>query len=164
MATEEQTASNSQTGLYGAPGINRFGQKLTISSRIVSKLSFYMAKEGNPTGTLYFRIRKVSDDSLVASKGMDISTLQDYSLGFVWIELTFDTSVFVNEAVRICAEYTGGDAPNSGAIRFQTTDVKASEFYSQYVSSWDDSNTDRDCAYIYTYTLSLFIPTVTIIG
>lgn len=125
MATEEQTSQNAEKVFSN--GLLRIGQKLTISNRIVSKLSFLLRKySGSPTGLIYFQILKSSDKELIASKSWgDASTLTGT---LAWCEATLDTAVTINEEVIILVYYP---TMSTVAVGIQNTDVKASENYIQ---------------------------------
>jgi len=155
--TEEQTAHNAVIALYSGSRI-RAGQRLTISNRIVTKLSFPIRKFGSPTGNVTFTIRKVSDDSVLASKVWgDASALPTT---VTWEEITFDSPININEEVRIQVEFSGGDSSNTVRYRYQDTDVKASELHTRYITSYTDRS-GNDGAYIYTYSLPVVPPTIT---
>ena len=158
MATESQLSQNSGAGLdwYSSVSGVGYGQKLTITDRTVTKLTFKLNKTGTPTGTLAFVIRKVSDNSIIATKtwgnAVDTSTsATDY-------EVTLGTPVYVNEQVRIAVESSaqgGNDTSNYVQVYYQFSDVKASEQFCGKGSSgvWQDGGTyaTSDCYYIYTY-------------
>lgn len=129
---------------------------MTISNREVTKLSFPLQKSGAPTGDVTFTIRKVSDDSIIASKVWgDASALSTGDL--VWREVTLDTPVVVNEEVRIQAEFSGGGGVNNVGVGRTTVaqdDVKAGEYHTLRHATLgivDDPNNDG--MYIYTYDL-----------
>lgn len=152
MATEEQTSHNAYTGLQQFYR-KRAGQRLTIPNREVTKLSFPLYKTGSPTGNVTFTIRKVSDDSIIASKVWGNASA--LSGDITWYEATLDSPVTVNEEVRILVEFASGDSDSSNYVcyRYQNTDVKASEQLTRYVSSYNDvADSGYDGAYIYTYT------------
>jgi len=153
MATEEQTAYDAAIGLYST-GPTRGGQRLTIPNRRVTKLSFPLCKVvGSPIGDVTFTIRKVSDDSLIASKVWgDASALPTYP-EVSWEEVAFDTPVTVNEEVKLLVEYDGGDIDNYIFYYISPSDVKANEHFIFYLGgSYDETYADYDGAYIYTYT------------
>lgn len=156
MATEEQVAGSTTINLYSGSRV-RFGQRLTISNRTVSKLGFWIWKSGGPTGDVTFVIRKVSDDSIILSKKWgDASSLTG---SYTYEEVEFDSPTLINEEVRILVEFYGGNSDDKIASIYSNTDVKASEYESQYISSWTDHAT-YDARYIYTYTI-IAAPTVT---
>ena len=98
MASEEQTLSNTSNSLSSF-FTHRMGQRLTISDRLVSTLSFYLAKIGSPTGDVTFTIRRVSDDLVLVSKVMgDASVLpDDVAPGPTWKVVNFDIPIVVDE-------------------------------------------------------------------
>ena len=151
-AVEQQTeyTENYGTITYG-PG--REGQRLTIPNRTITKLAFYICKRGAPTGTVTFTIRKVSDDSIIASKlwgnAADLPLLID-----TWEKVTFDTPVLVNEEVRILFETTAGDISNCVLSRRTATDVKAGEQYS-YKPSGGGAYVDYAGDFMYKYYYKL---------
>jgi len=145
MAVEEQLADNTAQSL-SVSNFQRAGQRLTISNRIVSKLAFNLKKSLSPSGNVTFTIRKVSNDSVIASKVWgDASSLPTTT---DWQEVTFDSPVLVNEEVRISCEYEGATLVS---IRIQGSDVKSNEVETYHnEGSWvDDAN--KDMAYKYTY-------------
>lgn len=146
--TEEQTANNGQQSLYTDIG-RRISQRLTIPNRTVTKLAFLIKKIGAPTGDITYEIRKVSDDSLIVSKVLgDASALQTTP---TWEEVTFDTPQLVNEEVRICIYYIGGDASNNVSCRAQWSDVKADEYLSYMPNTTWTDYTSYDFTYRYKY-------------
>ena len=149
MPVEEQLLYDAYQFLRAGQNI-RHGQHLTIPNRKVSKLVFVIARYGNPPGDVTFTIRKVSDDSIIASKVWGAaSTL---STDPEWKEVTFDTPVIVNEEVRILVEYNAGDPSNMLKHYFWNADVKAGEYVEVYYNTtWVDYPA-RDTAYQYTYT------------
>jgi hypothetical protein len=150
--TEEQTQYNSILGLNGAED-TRGGQRLTVSNRTITGLGFWLRKEGgSPTGNITFSIRKVSDDSVIVSKiwGNASAVPGDYT----YEEVTFDSPVAINEEVRLCCEFSGGDESNWIGVALQLTDVKSNEYACRWWSTWY-SFTGYDFAYIYTYKVGV---------
>ncbi len=149
--TEEQTQHDSDY-LLNAGGFSRVHQRLTIPNRKVTKLAVYLRKEGNPTDPLTFTIRRISDDSLIASKVW--GNAADLPTETTLEEVEFDDPPIINEEARIGAEYDYGDGSNGVRIRFQNEDVKENEFLNFYMLGvWYASET-RDLAYRYKYYLS----------
>lgn len=152
MAVEEQLENDADDPIYGTavPG-PRYGQKLTISERIVTNLSLLLRKYGSPSGDLYLGIYKVSDDSLIIEKLW--GTSKSVPETDTWIEVAFDNPVNINEEVRIVARVTFGNSTKHLKIRYKNSDVKANEMQTRWQSDfWNDIAT-RDTAYKYTYTL-----------
>ncbi len=151
-ATTEQT-TNSGDLVFGFTARRACGQRLTISDRLVTKLSFRLHKKGAPTGDVYFRIRKVSDNSVLSEQLWGQAEDLPAEGAPDWVEATFDTPVNVNEEVRILAEAsTGASSTNSIKMRYEPSDVKASEYLTYGVppGSWVNA-TAVDGAYKYTY-------------
>lgn len=148
-AVEEQTQNDMnleiRTGYF-----TRHSQRLTVPNREITKLTFLLHKKGAPSGNITYAIRRVSDDGIIASKVQgDAGSL---TVSDVWYEVTLDSPVTVNEEVRLSCEFTGGDAANCPVTRAKNSDVKADEYLCWYNGSWV-SQTGRDFAYKYTYTL-----------
>lgn len=159
MAEEEQTTGAAQQILYGPTDATRYGQRLTISNRSVTKLAFKAEiDQGSPTGDLTFTIRKVSNDAVLLTKvWADASTI----VSGAWMEVTFDSPATVNEEVRIQVEYAGGDISNRIAVYGTTPSVKASEYAGRYLSAAYNDQVTWDAVYRYTYSGVSTTPTVT---
>ena len=149
MAVEEQTEHDMNLEIRTGY-ITRHSQRMIIPNRQVTKLSFVLHKKGTGgTGDITFALRKVSDDSIIASKVWGDSG--DLTGDDAWYEVELDTPVTVNEEIRQSVEYTGADPDNCPVTRAKNSDVKADEYLSWYSGSWVDQ-TGRDLAYRYTYT------------
>ncbi|MBA7545125.1 hypothetical protein ES705_37488 [subsurface metagenome] len=148
--TEEQTVHHYALNLY-TTFKRRVGQRLTISNRKVTKLGFWLSRSGNPPGDVTFEIRRVSDDSLITSKvwgpAIDLLPVTNYE------ELEFPDPPIIDEEVRICVYYLGGDGSNFVRVRYENADVKADEYLTQMPNTtWVDI-TGFDCAYRYKFYL-----------
>lgn len=128
-----QDQVSSLYGLYA-----RLGQKIVVPNKTICQADFYLKKFGNPTGTLYCRIRKVSDDSIVetSSTTLDVSTLTD---SLAWYSFAFNS--LVNEEVRIHVEFTGGDSSNYVDVGYQHSDVIIG-CWTWYYNIWFDTSYD----------------------
>lgn len=104
----------------------RAAQRITLSGDTLQQVSFYLKKNQSPTGTVYARVRKVSDDSIIetSSTTLDISTL---STDPAWYDFPFTCAP--NEEVRICIEYDGGDSNNYLGYYLST---------SSHISGWQE--------------------------
>lgn len=160
MATEEQTTYT----FYGSLGsvgdaAREWGQRLTISNRIVSKLGFWLKKRGTPIGTLTFRILRVSDSSVICSKLW--GDMSDLPADTIYEEVEFDTPQFINEEVRIVAFAADEIAEANGAyIGYERDDVKADEYTTRRIVGLFLDAEGHDTAYKYTYEEAI-APTVT---
>lgn len=145
-ATETLLDSQTQgTGVYNlySSGYTRVAQRKTVNDE-VSALEFELYKVGSPSGNVYFRVRKISDDSVLAEKNWgDAANLQTSA---TWEKATFDSPVTINQEVRLCVEYSGGDSSNYVRARARLADVKSGEYLSEYSGSWTDQ-TSLDLKY-----------------
>ncbi len=146
--TEEQTDYDSDRTIY-AGMVEKHCQRLTISNRQVTKLSFPLKKIGAPSGDITLAIRKVSDDAVIVSKVWgDASTL---TTEYVWEEVTFDTPPTINEEVRITVEFNAGDIDNCPIAAWLDADVKEDENKGYfYEDAWGENYQD-EAAYRYKY-------------
>jgi len=147
MPVEEQLLTNSYDALYDSGGAQRAGQCLIIANRVVTKVGFWLKKEGDPIGDITYFIRKM-DDTILLSKSLgDASTL---TLLDVYYELTFLVPALINEQVRMTLDFYGGDVDNN--VRAQrNTDVKAGEFRCYAIGVAWSQDASRDFTYRYTY-------------
>ncbi len=157
MATEEQTQYNASNPT-GYLTNSRSGQKLPVSYRVISKLGFWLHKVLTPPGNVTFAIYKVSNGALFGSKLLGLAN--DLTTSPVYYEVVFDTPIAINEEVYIAVVDTETSGTDYIRVSAQGSgDVKPDEVFAAfYNGAWHDS-IGADCAYIYTYTIS--IPTVT---
>lgn len=148
MPTEEQTTYNNNYSVR-AGGYLKVVQKLLISNRIVSHLSFRLYKYGTPSGDVTFEIRRISPDEVIASKVW--GNITGMSTAPSWLEVELDSPVLINEIVRIGVSFPFGDVSNRLKIEYNDSDIKADEYLGVWNgSTWSDAPT-ADLAYIYTY-------------
>lgn len=126
-----QDADRSLYSLYP-----RVGQKINIPNKTICRVDFYLKKYGSPTGTLYARIRKVSDDSIIETSPttLDVATL---TTTFAWYSFAFNS--LVNEEVRICVEFTEGSSGNRVLVGLWSADVISGVRSYYYLATWYDS-------------------------
>ena len=148
MPTEEQNSVSAPLCNLRDASYIRAAQRLTISNRKVTKLSFYIKRTGTATGAITFTIRKVSDDAIINSIGW--GDAGDLPTDFAWQEKEFAVPETINELVRICVEFSGGSAGNEVQVSGETSDVKADEYFQWYTDAWATPAT-WDFGYIYTY-------------
>jgi len=157
MPVEEQTQYNQFWSSAEVEEL-RCGQRLPISSRVVSKLGFWLAKYDSPVADITFRVRKVSNDAILAEKLW--GSASGLTGDAVFYEVTLTTPVFVNEEARILAEFMGEGGANTIEVYRQGTDVKPGEFATYKVDGAYSDGTSQDIAYRYTYEVAE-APTVT---
>jgi len=123
-----QTQADRLDNLNAGSAVRR-GQKLSVNAK-VKKVTVKLGKIGAPTGTVYCRIRRTADDSIlqtspttldaatlpVLADGYDVASAKDYD---------FDFDVDVNEEVYVLIEFDGGNINNNVWIAVATSDVAA---------------------------------------
>jgi hypothetical protein len=133
-----ENTSQDWSGGLGLENYYRMAQRITLTGDTLQQVSWYVAKNNGPTGTMYARIRKVSDDSIIetSSKTVDVGTMQSSAH---WEDFPFTCAP--NEEVYISLEYSdGGDGNNFVRVYCLSGDVISGEFYT-YISSWVDAGT-----------------------
>ena len=147
LLTEEQT-----TGILWSSISDwvSWGQRLTINNRLVSKLSFYLARDGFPAGEVWYRIRRTSDGAylfnqkLMNSVGIEIIPQ--------WYDMDISPPLLINEEVEIEAMATFNGAGNLINIWMSTVDVKPGEFsYFRSAAGVYIDHPTWDFMYKYTY-------------
>lgn len=139
---EIQGVGNNWFTVCGQVGYaQKAGQRVdSIIQGTITQVTLYMVKSGSPTGTGYVRVRRVSDESILATLGsIDVSTI-----GVTETKYTFNdaTAHINNEDVRIVFEYDGGNASNCVAVRIQTSNVSSFGYAtSESASVWTDATT-----------------------
>jgi len=88
---------------------DRIGCKKTLATYYVLSWSLFLDRTGACTGTAYARIRKVSDDSIVATSAttLDVSTIPATTAFTTEFIFPFN-AVYVNEAVYFSFEWPDG--------------------------------------------------------
>ncbi|GAJ19279.1 unnamed protein product, partial [marine sediment metagenome] len=127
---EEQTEQERELQM-GSPNMPWAGQKLTIPNRRVTKLAFVLNKTGSPTGNITFTIRKVTDDSLIASKLWGDASL--LTTEPTWYEKEFDTPVLINGLVYILMESEAPYYTDIARLGYMNADVKPDEHFCYYL-------------------------------
>ncbi len=147
---EEQTLYDNLN--FFLPHREKQGQRLTITNRLLTKLAFVLEQEGAfISGDVSFTIRRVSDDSLIATKVL--GDVGDIPTDPTWLEVTFDTPVLVNEEVRILVEWPLATYGVGANLRFHLKwpEVKPFEVYTKFEDGAWDETSPFDAAYRYTY-------------
>lgn len=127
LASQTSANASDYLGKTGQP--IRWAYRYTFSGQRVGLVGTRIFKTNSPTGTLYCRIRRTSDDSIIetSSDTINVSTaFNEY--------MTFRFNSVVNEQVYISFEYNQGDASNY--LEFRTWSTGGSYTAYKYVSSW----------------------------
>ena len=148
--TEEQALYDG--AVFCLPTRPSIGQRLTITNREVGKLSFVLQRYGSGwAGNIFFTIRRVTDNSIILTKlwGLEASVPTTPT----WLEVTFDYPAFINEEVRITADWDTPHYTRSNNLRFytQSSDVKPSELYTRFEDNIWTEPWPWDAAYRYSY-------------
>ncbi|GAI29435.1 unnamed protein product, partial [marine sediment metagenome] len=61
MATEKQEQYDTSGAMYAGEYYKQ-GQKLTVPNREVTKLGFWLSKQGEPTGNIVFKMENLSEE------------------------------------------------------------------------------------------------------
>lgn len=151
----EQTDYDANKKLY-AGSTTRCGERLLLKNKVVAGLSFVLGRCGSPTGALYFRIRRVIDDSILAEATLlDVSTL---ATSLTWVDLELNTPVYINEEVRITVEYDGGDSSNYINVSYKYANVVSGGMRTYYSGgAWTDDGAS-DMAFKIHYYGNVIIP------
>lgn len=121
----------------------RIAQRITLTGKTLTYVRFYLKKTDAPEGTLYVRVRRVSDDGIIETSAttLDVTTI---TTDYAWYQ--FALTCAPSEEVRICAEFSGGEGSNEVYVGLQNTDVCDGQV-STYFGSWGESAT-KDCTII----------------
>ncbi|MEM2430289.1 MAG: discoidin domain-containing protein [Nitrososphaerales archaeon] len=124
-------SQTSSTGNYGRIyASNSEGQKFLYVSgtpwyqQCIAKIEVQFRKVGSPTGTLYAKVLRVSDYSVIATA---LETVNVANIPTTWTTYTFHFSppVYMGEAILFAFEYNGGDTNNCVQNNISYGDYKA---------------------------------------
>jgi len=136
----EQLNTDTSIDLFSGATI-RAGERIDdFPPGTVSQVSFQLNKQGVPPGTVYVRLRRVSDDGVIGTFG---SVATAGIGGVAWHDFTTDVYNPVRQDVRFTVEYNdGGDAGNRVFVRRDTGNPYADGVYTDYIGAWADDGTD----------------------
>jgi len=125
------------------------GQRLMLD-KTITKVSFRLKKTGSPTGNITFKIDDLEGNNLASKVLGDASTIA--ALGG-WYEVTFDVAVAINEEVDMYCVHSG-DASNYISVAYNSSAVKAGEYFIDFDDTESVFNvySDLACAYRYKYS------------
>lgn len=147
---EEQTIATTTITMFYDLNL-RMGQQLIIPNREITHLGFWLYQYNSPWGDVTFTIRKLSDDTLIASKVWGDAADLHIGLPATYEEVELDTPVTINEQVKILAEFSDGDYVNKVGFGLSSIDVKPNEYFAYYrATGWLYIET-FDAAYRYIY-------------
>ena len=154
MGVEEQSLYTGWIGISQSPSFPRWGQKLTIPGRTITRLGIRLSRTPYTEGNITFTIRRASDDSLLQSKVWGNVNLLPLHPSSILAEVIFDNPVLIAGEVYILVEN-----PNPQLVYLYGTnyDIKPGECMADY-GWWPDEGRFRysdngkyDLAYRYTY-------------
>jgi len=132
---------NYNTPIYASqPRIGERVYAQYIYGKLISSVTFLLYKEGSPTGTVYFRIRRADNDEVYAELG----SVSAEDIPSTWQHYTFTGSwpILDNVDMRFCVEFYGGDASNFIRVRRYGSNNVAWGVLSLYTTSWSDNAND----------------------
>lgn len=115
-----QTEGDYTYHLAGEEWYQRSGQRITLTGQNLSYVRFYLKKVGSPSGNVYCRIRRTSDDGIIETSAT-VYTANELSTEYEWKEFALSSSP--DEEVYICVEPSGGDYDNYIDAYLATSDV-----------------------------------------
>jgi len=140
VAVLSQTVQSSISMLY-AGATTREAQKIKLTEYWISGVSFYLCVTGAPTGTVYIRIRRVSDDTIIAESSMLAGSL---TTTYAWYDFYFANTVQIDEDCRYCAEFSGGSSTDYVEVGYNNVDtVDGVESYYD-TTGWNEAPSN-DC-------------------
>lgn len=131
---EQLTGANLST-LQGG-GFIRTGQRKSLVNRTPALLGFKLHSTNQDANAIYYRIRKVSDDSIIWEKY--ICRCDELPGVQTWYDviIPFAERILINEEVRFCVEYSTADALKKVTVGCNNGDVKAGEALEEYTAAW----------------------------
>jgi len=137
------------------PGVNpwtRLGQRLMIQGRTVLSIGYHVRRVGSPTGNVTLSIRDVDTDETLFSKVWGDASALPESGSSGYCEVTLVTPIRINQEVRLCVEYTGGNSTDYCQGAYYTGNKITGESYTNYRGQWHDIGEAEEGSYCYTYT------------
>ncbi|MHA1286082.1 MAG: hypothetical protein ACTSPB_01640 [Candidatus Thorarchaeota archaeon] len=135
----------------GSSSTRRRGTLKTVSSSVIYRVGFHISQGGGSTsGAIYYRIRRASDDKILAETYVCDKSDLNPDDNPTWVEADIGP-VFVDGQVRICVEYENSYLGMTNADENKRSD----EYLTYWDGSWHDSST-VDCKYR-LYTISSYV-------
>lgn len=153
---------NLETGTDGQyylrpSGTPTVGQRCDDFTGTIDEFQVFLSEVGNPTGTLYARVRE-TDDTLLGTLGsLDVSTIS----GGAWFTFSGDVTVTTEKDIRVTVEFSDDDS-NYVRVSRDSAGVPDGVGYASYgdLGSWTD---DSDASLYFRMTLddTLVVTSVT---
>jgi hypothetical protein len=123
--------------------MSRMGQRVNGFCGTIDYVKFFLKKYGTLNGTMYARVRKVSDDSIIGTLGS--MNANDVGTTSAWYTFGDDVVVSTPTDIRITCEYIGGSGGNYIYYWCKLSDVclGCESHYPQPGTGWvDDASYD----------------------
>lgn len=127
---DAEPSKNQQLGV----SYTRIGNTIDSFTGSIGRIAFCIRKVGSPPSPLYVRIRKVSDDSILAESSIDIANVPT-SYDYVYFDLTASLSLS-NEAIRVLLELSGGDGSNYIEVVYESGNSGLGAYLTRYDTSY----------------------------
>lgn len=123
--------SNDSNGLINSSGLTYVGGRFySWPVSVISSITIPLFRQNSPAGTVYVRVRRVSDNVVLGTLGSVTAS----SLPTAWAWYTFNTTAVVvatSEDIRIAAEWSGGTSSVYVGTKLQNANVYAGGCYSR---------------------------------
>ena len=131
MATESQTSQDANISIGESTATRDIvGQKITVTDRTITAITFKLMRIGSPDGNLYFRIYNqtgypgtlIYEELLMANSAVSNSSPTDYTL-------TFAAPQYLNQGVRLVLYSSNSQAgSNYTLLYYKNANVKSGEY------------------------------------
>ena len=125
----------------------------------ISRVSFLLSKYGSPTGTAYIRIRRDSDDAILATIA-EIDVATEITDTKTWYDFDCDVDNPTEQNLMFSVEYEGGGGSDFIRVYYTNTDVLADAVHFHYLTVWIIDN-DEDFAIKIYYGTPFFLEPAT---
>lgn len=130
----------------------KLGQRLTIHGTVI-EIGYRVARVGYPTGNITFSIYDAETDEVLFSKVWgDASELPTANITS-YPSVTVTPSLTLNQDVRLCVEYHGGNVINHCLAGYYTGDKITGQWYTNYMhyGAWHDIEESEEGSYYLKY-------------
>ncbi len=154
-AAEQQEVAIPASGLdpLGNTGAwCRLGQRLTIHGTVI-EIGYRVARVGYPTGNITFSIYDAETDEVLFTKMWgDASKLPTVNIT-KYTTVTVMPALVLNQEVRLCVEYYGGNTINHCVAGYYTGDKIPGQWYTNYMhnGNWHDIGEAEEGSYYLKY-------------
>tara|TARA_R110000744_G_scaffold34061_3_gene79620 strand:- start:62 stop:847 length:786 start_codon:yes stop_codon:yes gene_type:complete len=156
------TTQNGGQPIAAAPNARTIiGQQFNTGNAVVGNspinFTWYLYKEGSPTGTVYSRITNSTGTvSETSTTTLDPSTLNTGSGNATAIEFTFTGNTSMSTGDMVTIEFTGGDNSNRVWVRANESAPVSDSVYRMYDTSgnWSTLSATESATFIINWNLA----------